>query len=221
MANYKRNIKSGLTVLVLCAAAGSLTGCFKMGALFGSAGGGGTNNTASTSTSSSSSVNTTASVIEASQVLPTMAAVTGITPSTTTTKAFTANAGNFSIAGAATDVNPPLMFAYATVAAQMCNDLITAEKAETATSRRFFGCINFTVAPGTQFSGTCLQNTADIMTRSFFGADVTTEELSALQTGVTAIISGAASGTAAATQTVQVALGICTGLLASMSAVSH
>lgn len=126
----------------------------------------------------------TAGISSGNRVLRNMVSCLGTrTPSTRATNAYNDKVGNFAAEGWANTVTAPMMMAYAAVSAEVCLDLVTAEKALAANDRRIFGLINFGAGPSA-LSEAGIADTVRRLARSCWGRNETQEELTLIRDSV-------------------------------------
>ena len=158
----------------------------------------------------------TVAVTNYNTVLDAMTSMTNVQPSATTRNLFNDRLGSFSEFGNANSVNAPMLFAYVTVGAEVCDDLIDAEAALPATSRRFF--VNINLGGGNTFPTMTDENINDMikrMARQFWQREETPEELTLLNAGVKEVLAGRPSNTSGLAR--QGVLAGCTAMIASTS----
>lgn len=122
--------------------------------------------------------------------------------------------------GRADTVNAPMWIAVTNLGAEVCLDLITAEKAATpATSRRFFGQIDFAQGP-TAISDGAKDDAIRRMARNFWGRNETVAEKSMLKSTLDAAMAlPAVAGQNAAAETENALLLVCSAMLSSLDAI--
>ncbi|UYL08494.1 hypothetical protein B9G69_015735 [Bdellovibrio sp. SKB1291214] len=117
--------------------------------------------------------------------------------------------------------NPPLMLGATSLAGEVCNSVLTTEKAQAAASRAFFGSVNF--ATGVS-SVTDAQFNSSVrgMARSYWGRNETAEELALLNTFKSEFITAlAANARTQAASTSNLMLATCSAMLSSFDALSY
>lgn len=161
---------------------------------------------------------TTISLLYNKQILDNLVICTGIgTPSVATVDEWERRQSSFSEYGYATDVTAPMLMAIAAVSGEICNDLLAVETALPAASRRVFNAVDFGGGP----SGFGAAQTADVarrLARSCWARDEAPDELTILQEEMESAKAGINMSSSA--QTRNLALFLCTGMLASLSGIS-
>ncbi len=117
--------------------------------------------------------------------------------------------------------NGPLMLGATSLAGEVCNSVVTAEKAQAAAARNFFGSVNF--ATGVS-SVTDAQFNSSVrgMARSYWGRNETAAELALLQTFKGEFIAAlAATARTQAASTSNLMLATCAAMLSSFDALSY
>ena len=122
-------------------------------------------------------------------------------------RAYTDNAGAFSLDGQTATVNAPLQMAIIKVASEYC------ACAQASQSTLFKG-IDFTKASN-QYTADVVNTVGANMANVFWGGQWDGAYSADLLSGVVEIASTANTGTAATTVTVQAAIGACTAMLSS------
>lgn len=152
------------------------------------------------------------------QVLPNMLSITGLqSPSTTTRDTFNLKKSSFSETGRATSLNAPIVMAYVSVGAEVCNDVISQEKKITADQRRLFPKVNFTAGLNS-FSADIQEDTVNRLARSFWGRNETTEESALLHEALTEAFGEGTDNQAKDTEAA--VLYLCTVMIASLDAIT-
>jgi len=215
----KTGFKKYIFAVIVLAAATSLTGCFRMGSLFG---GGGGNNSAQSIPPGSEGPAT--AVMEGSQTMATYSALTGVkTVSSATKTAFSSFSSNLPVGGNPAQVAQPTLQAFATIAAGFCDD------AQSQNAAQIYPGITFSGAP-TQFAGSTLTNVENAMCTNFLHeSGCSSAEATILNTATASCVSQVPGlGTTvdgktvtAAVQTETVGDCLCTIVLASASALAH
>ena len=218
----KTGFRKYIFAVIALLAMTSLTGCFRMGSLFG--GGGGSNTTQSIPPGSEGPAT---AVMEGSQTMVSFGALTGVkTPSTATKTAFTSFSSNLPVGGNPAQVSQPTLQAFATIAAGFCDDAQTQNAAQIYPGVAFTG----SGASPTEFAGATLTNVENAMCTSFLHeSGCSSSEATILNTATASCISQApALGTVANGKTVTAAIQaetvgdcLCTIVLASASALAH
>lgn len=144
------------------------------------------------------------------QVMRSLSALTGV-PVTNGAVVTEYNLRAPSMAGSMdpSSVTSPLMVAVTDLASVYCNTIITTEQAQTATARRLFGAVDFTLTPTAASYNTLVTNLA----QKFWGRAITPGELAILTTNFTTLQSQFAANVAAATKARTTALFACTAML--------
>ncbi|WP_413561051.1 hypothetical protein [Bdellovibrio sp. HCB209] len=117
--------------------------------------------------------------------------------------------------------NGPLMLSATSLAGEVCNSVLTTEKAQAAGDRSFFGSVNF--ATGVS-SVTDAQFNASVrgMARSYWGRNETAAELAALQAYKGEFITAlAANVRTQAASTNNLMLSTCAAMLSSLDAITY
>lgn len=121
--------------------------------------------------------------------------------------------------GKVDSINAPAMMAVTNVAGEICLDLITEEKAKSADARRFFNQIDFAVGPAAQTAA----GKADLirrMARNFWARSESVAEKTVLLASIDAATSDPARmGVDEPTDTEDIMIFACTGMLASLDAI--
>lgn len=152
----------------------------------------------------------TVSFVNSGQVLNHLASCIGLAvPSDTTRSVYDEKRGSISTYGAANTITPPMMMAIASLAGEICSDLIDQENA--SVTKRIF--------PGFDFSATNLPTDAQLSTAisnialSCWQTNETAEERTIL---INSILQSVTAGEANATR--KAALMMCTSMLSSVNA---
>ena len=152
----------------------------------------------------------TTRVATSEEIFNSMISVTGIgQPSATTTSRYNTWHGLFSESGDADSVNAPMWLGVLNLSGEVCNDLITKEKALTASSRRIFNLVDFTKGP-IALTGSIEDDVIRRLARSAWARNETPDEATAIKTAL-----GIFSGTAT-TDTSRAMLMTCSAMLASL-----
>lgn len=161
---------------------------------------------------------TTVSLIYNKQMLDNLVVCTGIgTPSVASVDEWERRQSSFSEYGYATDVTAPMLMAIAAVSGEVCNDLLNIETALAADNRRIFNSINFSAGPSALSSAQVADATRRLA-RSCWARDEVPAELTIIQEEVNAAMAGVNVNDAQ--QTRNLALMMCTGILASLSGIA-
>jgi hypothetical protein len=160
----------------------------------------------------------TVSVVNFDTVLESMIAQTGQMPSAQTLTRFRNLIGLFSETGAVTTVNSSALLATATIAGEICNDLMMTEYAAGTPSanRRFFTMVS-TDGNGRASTVLTANVQADVvrrMARSFWQRNEDAEELAMINAGVAEIIAAEPNITVR-----KAGLFMCSAMLSSVSAI--
>lgn len=159
----------------------------------------------------------TIAVTNYTAVLDAMTSMTNVPPSNNTRNLFEDRVGSFSDTGSATSVNAPMLFAYMSVGAEVCNDLIQSEAALPLTGRRFFNGINLGAGnTSPTLTDENINNMIRRMARQFWQREETAAELEILNLGVKEVVAARPANTSGLAR--QGALAACTSMIASTSA---
>lgn len=134
-------------------------------------------------------------------------------PSAATRTAVTNQFTKLSETGKSDSVTAPMWVSLTTVAGELCNDLVTQERAATAASRRFFGSVDFARAPAS-LSQAAKDDVIRRLARSLWARNETPQEKTLILTSFDT--SFAASTTVNDTQSGMMFL--CTAMLAALDA---
>ncbi len=157
----------------------------------------------------------TVAVLHSGQVLQNMMSITGVdVPSTATVAMYDLKKTTFSENGRANSMNAPIVMALASVGGEVCSDLIVQEKAKAAADRRIYSQVNFGSGPA-NFSNAGRADSIRRLARSFWGRNETDAELQILQSALAEAVS---AGGTAARDTENVALYLCSAMIASLDA---
>lgn len=161
-------------------------------------------------------------LLSAEQTLASMLRVTNVT--TASTQVLTEYSGRYGALAAGNDlsmVNGPLMLGSTSLAGEVCNSLLTQEKAAADGARNFFNGINF--AAGVSTLTDASYNTAIRgMARSFWGRNESADELVMMQEFKTEFINAvAATARTQAVSTNGLMLSTCAAMLSSLDAISY
>ena len=160
----------------------------------------------------------TTSLIYNKQMVDNMVICTGIgTPSVGTLNEWKGRQSSFSEFGYATDVTAPMLMAMVAVAGEMCSDLLKLETVMPAANRRIFNSFDFSrgiASVDTVAVGDATRRLA----RSCWARNEDENELAIINEEILAAKSGV-SGTDSA-QTKNLALVLCTSMLASLSGIT-
>lgn len=161
---------------------------------------------------------TTVSLIYNKQMLDNLVICTGIgTASVSSVDEWERRQSSFSEYGYATDVTAPMLMAIAAVSGEVCNDLLNIETALSSDSRRIFNSIDFAAGPSA-LGASQIADATRRLARSCWARDEMPEELTIVQEEVNAATAGLSVNDAQ--QTRNLALMMCTGILASLSGIS-
>ena len=157
----------------------------------------------------------TVSVIPANRVLASMESCLGVSASTATLTSFLGNGTNgkresLSTEGLSHTVNSSAMMALAQVGAEICQDLVAAERAKAAAERTYFAEIDFSKGPSMQTEKAIVSATQSIA-RNCWAREAEANELAMIIDTYADIYSE--QTTAALTQNAMMSL--CTSLIAS------
>jgi hypothetical protein len=143
------------------------------------------------------------------------------TVSTALSTEYTNRYGSLAAGNDLSMANGPLMLGATSLAGEVCNSVVTVEKAQAGTARSFFGSVNF--ATGVS-SVTDDQFNASVrgMARSYWGRNETAAELALLQTFKGEFITAlAANARTQAASTSNLMLATCAAMLSSFDALSY
>lgn len=153
-------------------------------------------------------------------ILMSMQSQTGL--QTVTARTITANTSakaKISEDGKADSVNAPMWMAVTNLAGEVCFDLVTDEKAKTATARRFFTSVDFTRAP----ASLSVDGKSDLvrrMARNFWGRNETLAEKTLILQSLDAAIADARrNGANDAAEMEDTLIYTCTAMLSSLDAI--
>lgn len=152
-------------------------------------------------------------VSNSQNTLSSMLQQTGVTPSNATRTAFTAQAGKISETGSADTITAPMWVALTTVGSEVCNDLLTQEKALAAADRRFFNSVDFTKGFN-MLTAEAKENSIRRLARAVWARNESGQERILIR----AAVDEAFSGSTAVADTDKAAFFICTTMLSSMRA---
>ncbi|MCB0384870.1 MAG: hypothetical protein KDD43_05710 [Bdellovibrionales bacterium] len=167
----------------------------------------------------------TVSTVYAKQVLDNMTSCSGIgTPSVATIQEWSDRLGTLSEYGYATTVSGPMMMGIVAIAGEICNDLLTVETPKPDMERIIFDGVDFTRGPSsvspatvrlvvTRLARSCWQREDD----SLPGPNGELSETDIVVNAYNDIAS--AGGADSPAQTRNAMLGLCTGMMASLSAI--
>ena len=167
----------------------------------------------------------TVSTVYAKQVLDNMTSCSGIgTPSVATVQEWTDRLGTISEYGYATTVSGPMMMGITAIAGEICNDVISTETPRPDLERIIFDGVDFSQGPSAVSSGTvrlvitrlarsCWQREDDPLP----GPSGEVSETDLIINAYNEIVSAGGADTPA--QTRNAMLGLCTGMMASLSAI--
>lgn len=173
-------------------------------------------------TNDSESLGLPYALLSAEQTLSSMMKVTNVsTMSTALSTEYTSRYGALAAGNDLNMANGPLMLGSTSLGGEVCNSLLTQEKALAAASRNFFGAIDFTLGAS---SVTDAGYSAAIrgMARSFWGRNETADELAMLkQFKVDFITALAAAARTQAASTNNLMLSTCAAMLSSVDAITY
>ena len=167
----------------------------------------------------------TVSTVYAKQVLDNMTSCSGIgTPSVATVQEWSNRLGTISEYGYATTVSGPMMMGIVAIAGEICNDVLTNETPRPDLERIIFDGVDFTQGPSavspatvrlviTRLARSCWQREDDPVP----GAGGEASETDIIVDAYNDIVSAGGGDTPA--QTRNAMLGLCTGMMASLSAI--
>lgn len=161
-------------------------------------------------------------LLSAEQTMASMLRVSNVsTVSTALSTEYTNRYGSLAAGNDLSMANGPLMLGATSLAGEVCNSVLTTEKAQAATARSFFGSVNFTTGVS---SVTNDQFNASVrgMARSYWGRNETAEELALLQSFKGEFITAlAANARTQAASTSNLMLATCAAMLSSFDALSY
>lgn len=146
--------------------------------------------------------------------LTTMLQQTGVqNPSNNTRNAYRDQGNKISETGASNTITAPMWVAVSTIASEVCNDLVTAEKALPAADRRFFTSVDFTRGFN-QMSVEAKEDSIRRLARSLWARNESGQEKILIR----AAVDEAFNGSTATADTDRAVFFICTTMLSSMRA---
>lgn len=161
-------------------------------------------------------------LLSAEQTLQSMLKVTNVGPASAAI--VTEYNGRYGALAAGNDLsmaNGPLMLGSTSLAGEVCNTLVTNEKAAAAADRSFFGQVNFALGI-TSLDDNAYNAAIRGMARQFWGRNENLEEnelLKAYKTEFTAALAATVRTQAASTTNVMTA--VCAAMLSSLDAISY
>jgi hypothetical protein len=161
-------------------------------------------------------------LLSAEQTLSSMLKVTNVTaaPAAVTTE-YNSRYGALAAGNDLSMANAPLMLSSTSLAGEVCNTLVTQEKALAAASRSFFGGVNF-AAGISSIDETAMSTSIRGMARSFWGRNENAEEYEMLKQyklDFTEALAANARTQAASSANVMTAL--CSAMLSSLDAITY
>ncbi len=161
-------------------------------------------------------------LLSAEQTLNSMLSVTNVgTANTAIINEYNTRYGALAGGNDLSMANSPVMLGSTSLAGEVCNSLVTAEKAATAETRNFFGSVDFAVSVGS-ITDSGFNSSVRGMARSFWGRNETADELSFLQEyklEFIAALTGTALTQVASTSNLITAT--CAAMLSSLDAISY
>ncbi len=159
----------------------------------------------------------TVSTVYAKQILDNNVSCTGIgSESTQTRSVWTERRGSLSEYGYATHITAPKLMAIASVAGEVCNDLIRAERARGSQDRNIFTSFDLSATPGRLPASSDISDAASRLALACWQRNVREDEIRIIESNVMEAMSGAMVN---ARQVENAALLLCTGMLSSLSAI--
>ncbi|WP_413587247.1 hypothetical protein [Bdellovibrio sp. HCB274] len=161
-------------------------------------------------------------LLSAEQTMASMMRVTNVTAvSTTLSTEYSNRYGALAAGNDLSMANGPLMLSATSLAGEVCNSLLTTEKAQAAAQRAFFGSVNF-AAGVSSLTDEAFATSVRGMARSYWGRNVNGEEL-ALLLGYKAdfIAALAANARTQAASTSNLMLATCAAMLSSFDAITY
>lgn len=153
----------------------------------------------------------TIAMANAQQVSQMMVAKAGVTPSAKTQSAFTSQLPKVTVSGDVSSITAPMWTALQTMGGEVCNDLVTQEKAMTS-GRRIFSSVDFTKGPSS-VTDAALNDAIRRLARSFWSRNESVQELGLIKSSLTSSFSGTAMN-----DTSNEMLYLCTAMIASTDA---
>lgn len=162
----------------------------------------------------------TVGITNFTSVLDAMTSITNVAPSNATRNAFNQKLTSFAETKSALNINAPMLLAYMTVGAEVCNDLINAEQALAAANRRFFTGNGVNLANNntnaTAINDQVIEEWIRRLARQAWQRNEEPEELAMIKAGIAEMRAARPANTAGLSR--QIALYTCTAVLASTSA---
>ncbi|MFS4460494.1 hypothetical protein [Bdellovibrio sp. HCB2-146] len=161
-------------------------------------------------------------LLSAEQTLQSMLSVTNTsTASAATLTEYNDRYGALAAGNDLSMANGPLMIGATSLAGEVCNNMITQEKAAATASRNFYGSVNF-AAGISSLDDLAFRSSIRGMARSFWGRNETMEEYTLLlqyKNDFSAALAANARTQAASTSNVLLAL--CAAMLSSLDSISY
>lgn len=182
----------------------------------------GTDNSGSGDEINSEKLGISIALLSAEQTLSSMMKVANVSvPSTALRNEYNTRYGSLAPGNDLSLANAPLMLGATSLGGEVCNSLLTQEKALADTARNYFGSINF-AAGVTSVTDAGFQSSVRGMARSFWGRNETMEELTLLsQFKMDFINALAATARTQAASTNNLMLATCSAMLSSVDAITY
>lgn len=159
----------------------------------------------------------TVSTVYAKNVLDNFVSCTGIGVESATTKGiWDSRKGSLSDFGYATNISAPMMMAITSVAGEVCNDLITQEKAMAANSRNIFNSFDLSANPSRMPASVDIGDAASRLAISCWQRNIAADEKQMIEDDVSSMASGVPTS---AKEVYNAAIATCTAMLSSLSAI--
>jgi hypothetical protein len=161
-------------------------------------------------------------LLSAEQTLSSMMKLANVaTPSAALLTEYNGRYGSLAAGNDLGMANGPLMLGSTSLAGEVCNTMLTAEKAAADTARNFYGGVNFTTGVSS-VTDAQFNTSVRSMARQFWGRSETAEELTLMQTYKTEFINAlAANLRTQAASTSNLMLASCAAMLSSVDAISY
>ncbi|MEK2690674.1 hypothetical protein [Bdellovibrio sp. GT3] len=161
-------------------------------------------------------------LLSAEQTMASMMRVTNVTAvSTALSSEYNNRYGALAAGNDLSMANGPLMLSATSLAGEVCNSLLTTEKAQAAAQRAFFGSVNF-AAGVSSLTDAAFESSVRGMARSYWGRNISMEELALLQGYKTEFIAAlAAAARTQAASTNGLMLSTCAAMLSSFDAITY
>jgi hypothetical protein len=161
-------------------------------------------------------------LLSAEQTLSSMMKLTNVTtPSAALLTEYNGRYGSLAAGNDLSMANGPLMLGSTSLAGEVCNTMLTSEKAAADTARNFYGGVNFTTGVSS-VTDAQFNTSVRSMARQFWGRSESAEELTMMQTYKTEFINAlAANLRTQAASTSNLMLASCAAMLSSVDAISY